>query len=263
MNTSSGLISLSKQWIKRIWACLLYYTGIVRFYSHLSMNEKALVLMYHRVLDENEGTPSIHPGMYVTRKVFSQHLEYLSKFYTVVTLEQLEEWFSGKRQISGIPCLITFDDGWADNYDVAFPLLQKYSLPAAIFLITDQIGEKGMLTWPQAREMESFGISFGSHTVTHAVLKGKNHEEIRHELRDSQKRLQKELSRPSDWFCYPKGEYDQAICAVVREFYSAALTTQRGPVSRGDDLFQMRRVGIHNDVSMTIPLFACMVTSLF
>lgn len=252
-----------KQAVKRLAARLLYDSGWVRLYSLLAMKDKALVLMYHRVLDETQAAGAVHPGMYVARNVFEQHLRYLSRRYRVVSLGQFERWLSGALKISGVPCLITFDDGWQDNYHHAFPLLKAYSLPAAVFLATGRIGKKEMLTWDQARDMESAGISFGSHTVTHAVLRGKNRDEIRRELVDSKNQLRKELDRPCDWFCYPKGEYDAAAESLVREFYGAALTTERGVVSPGDDPFRIKRIGIHDDVSMTVPLFACRILAIF
>jgi peptidoglycan/xylan/chitin deacetylase (PgdA/CDA1 family) len=130
-------------------------------------------------------------------------------------------------------------------------------------LITDRIGGPYMLTWDQTREMENEGIHFGSHTATHAILNGKTREEIHREIKESKRRLQKELCHSSDWFCYPKGEYDKTAYEMVTQFYTAALTVNRGVVSKGDDLFQIRRIGIHNDVSWTIPLFACRLATLF
>lgn len=216
-----------------------------------------MVLMYHRVLDDGEVSEAIHSGMYVTREVFARQLDYLSKKYCVIRLEELQGWIQGRIDFPRTPCAITFDDGWGDNYRNAFPLLRKFGIPATIFVITDHIGDRGMLTWDQVKEMEAGGIAFGSHTATHARLSGRPREDVYRELKESQERLQRELSHPSGWFCYPKGDYDKSAYELVKEFYAAALTTNRGVVGKGDDLFQIKRIGIHNDVSMTIPLFAC------
>jgi peptidoglycan/xylan/chitin deacetylase (PgdA/CDA1 family) len=177
-------------------------------------------------------------------------------------LDQLQEWIQGKIEFPKIPCAITFDDGWGDNYRNAFPLLKMFNLPATIFVITDDIGAPEMLTWDQAREMETGAISFGSHTATHAILRGKTREDILRELKESKGRLQKELSHPSGWFCYPNGEYDNVADELVKEYYTAALTVKRGIVEKGDDLYQIRRIGIHNDVSKTVPLFVYRLTTI-
>ena len=108
--------------------------------SRRALNGKALVLMYHRVLNDAEVPAGIDPGMYVSRSAFERHLEYLSEHHDVIGLDELLEWMAGRREFSKPPCAITFDDGWADNYAVAFPLLRHYRLPATIFLITDRIG---------------------------------------------------------------------------------------------------------------------------
>lgn len=257
----SRLFSVAKQWSKRLWAWLLYYTGFVRLYSEYWLNGKAVVLTYHRVLDGPDISEAMHPGMYVTREVFERHLEYLSKKYCVVTLNQLREWIQGKLSFPGTPCAITFDDGWDDNYRNAYPLLKRFNLPATIFVITGDIGSREMLTWNQVREMEAWGIAFESHTVSHVVLRGRQREEIQQELRGSKQRLQNELNRSIGWFCYPKGIYDEIADEVVQELYSAAFTGELGLVEKGDDLFHLRRIGIHNDVSMTVPLFACRLTT--
>jgi peptidoglycan/xylan/chitin deacetylase (PgdA/CDA1 family) len=230
----------------------------------LSQRKKGVVLMYHRVLDDAEISATIHPGMYVTRRTFGRHLEYLSEKYQVLTLQEIGEWVLGKRESpKKTPCAITFDDGWVDNYHHAFPLLQAYGVPATIFVITNQIGGVGMLTWDQIREMEKGGISVGSHTVTHTVLTTLNQTEIREELAISKEKLKRELDHPSDWFCYPKGQFSEEIVGLAKEYYAGAVVTGGGSVVRGDALFQLQRIGMHEDVSWSIPLFACRVATIF
>ena len=218
--------------------------------------------MYHRVLADESVPPGIDPGMYVTRTTFERHLEYLAAHHDVVTLDDLREWLLARRQFSRIPCVVTFDDGWRDNYEVAFPLLQQYGLPATIFLITDKIASPEMVSWEQVHEMEQAGIQFGSHTVTHPVLTTLDDRAVCDELVRSKARLMRELRRPSSWFCYPKGAYDQRSLAVAREHYAGAVSTEEGHVSVGDDLHHVRRIGIHNDVTRTTSLFACRLVSL-
>jgi len=123
-------------WTRRLLASAVYYGGGIKLYSRLS-RDHAVVLMYHRVLDDTEAGDTVHPGMNVTREVFAKHLEYLSKNYCVVTLDQLHEWLLGRTDCPKTPCAITFDDGWEDNYRYAYPLLNKAGFPATIFLITN------------------------------------------------------------------------------------------------------------------------------
>ena len=243
------------------YAALLQVTGRLAL-SQRDLRRRAVVLMYHRVLDDDEIRADIKPGMYVTTSTFERHLRYLSTNHQVVGLDDLHAWLLGQRSFPRIPTVITFDDGWADNYTRAFPLLTRYGLTATVFVITGQIGEPEMLTWEQVREMEAAGIDFGSHTVTHPMLTTVDEHRARVELTDSLDRLRREVRRPSRWFCYPKGAYNEQTLQIARELYAGALTTEDSTISRGDDMHRLRRIGIHNDVTRTTALFACRLVSL-
>lgn len=218
--------------------------------------------MYHRVLPEEEVTGDVKPGMFVTPATFRRHLGYLADQHAVINLEELAAWSHGQRSFDRVPCVITFDDGWGDNYVHAFPLLRQHGLTATIFLATGLIGRPKMLTWEQVREMETAGMHFGSHTVTHPVLTHLPEPAIREELSESRERLRREVARPSRWFCYPKGAYNAAALRVAREYYAGALCTEEGPVAQGDDLHRIRRISVHDDVTRTTPLFICRLLSL-
>jgi peptidoglycan/xylan/chitin deacetylase (PgdA/CDA1 family) len=250
-----------RETLRGLYASFLDASGAVAR-ARANLKDKALVLMYHRVLAPDDVPADIDPGMYVTTEAFERHLRYLTANHEVVTLETLFEWMAGRRQFSRIPCAITFDDGWRDNYEQAFPLLQQYNVPATIFLITDHVGIPAMVTWAQVHEMEAAGVRFGSHTVTHPVLTTIDDQSVRDELVRSKQRLVRDLRQPVDWFCYPKGAYDQRSLAVAREHYAAAVSVEEGPVSMGDDRHRVRRIGIHHDVTRTTSLFACRLVSL-
>jgi peptidoglycan/xylan/chitin deacetylase (PgdA/CDA1 family) len=103
---------------------------------------KVLILTYHRVLPENEREKRyVQPGMYVLPGVFEDHIRFLKEYYRILTFEELLGLWSVKDRYPGERfCLITFDDGWVDNYTYAFPILKKYGVLATIFLSTDFIG---------------------------------------------------------------------------------------------------------------------------
>jgi peptidoglycan/xylan/chitin deacetylase (PgdA/CDA1 family) len=250
-----------REHLRSLYAELMRVAGVVAR-SRRALNDKALVLMYHRVLNDEEVPAGIDPGMYVSRSAFERHLTYLAKHHDVIGMDDLLEWIAGRRHYSRTPCVITFDDGWADNYLVAFPLLHQYRLPATIFLVTDKIGTTDTVSWAQVHEMDAAGISFGSHTVTHPVLTSIDDAAVVDELRRSQERIEREFGRPCRWFCYPKGQFDDRSLAAARAFYSAALSTIEGPVTRGDDVHRIHRIGVHHDVTRTTALFACRLTSL-
>jgi peptidoglycan/xylan/chitin deacetylase (PgdA/CDA1 family) len=110
---------------------------------------KTVIMMYHRVLSEKElNGHFIQPGMYVRDCVFEMHLQFLKQYFEILSFtELLELWGQRAWDASKRYCVITFDDGWLDNYLYAFPILKKYNVPATIFLPTALAGTNEWL-WP-------------------------------------------------------------------------------------------------------------------
>jgi peptidoglycan/xylan/chitin deacetylase (PgdA/CDA1 family) len=110
---------------------------------------RVVILTYHRVVsDHMVRDEHIQPGMYVRGQSFEAHIAYLRKRFTIISLDELLElWQTNRLKSDRAYCVITFDDGWKDNYQFAFPVLMKYRIPATIFLATDFIGTARWF-WP-------------------------------------------------------------------------------------------------------------------
>lgn len=131
------------------------------------------VLMYHRVLKNDDPyIPYLQPGMFVRESSFERQLSFLSAKYRIVSFQQMLELIEA-RQVSSDHqyCVITFDDGWLDNYEVAFPILKKYSAPATIFLTAGFVGTHRFFWHEKVSRLFYLARSrIGSETGMHSSL---------------------------------------------------------------------------------------------
>ena len=108
-----------------------------------------LILVYHRILTDKELRESyVQPGMYVYRETFERQIEYLTRRFLILSFQEaLKMWERKSADPDGRYCIVTFDDGWRDNYEYAFPILKKFGVPATIFLPMEFIGTNQWF-WP-------------------------------------------------------------------------------------------------------------------
>jgi peptidoglycan/xylan/chitin deacetylase (PgdA/CDA1 family) len=173
--------------------------------------------MYHKVGDSPKG--SRLAKLWVCAADFRRQMAYLkSHGYTSLLFTELHDAELGRRPMPQRPCLITFDDGYANNFEVAFPILQEFGMKGNIFLVYETVERHNawhdpatepwqrMLTWDQVSMMQDSGvIEFGSHTMRHPNLAQIPLDQARWEMFESKKRLESKLGRPMVGFAYPYG----------------------------------------------------------
>jgi len=142
-NNHTSFISYSKRKIRILFAYLLYYTGILGWIAKIRLNGKCAVLMYHRVLNTFEMSEShSHDAIIISKEIFETQMKFLKKNYNVISLDEFIGMLSGKVPYKEKSCLVTFDDGWKDNFINAYPTMKKLEISGVIFLPTDFINSK-------------------------------------------------------------------------------------------------------------------------
>lgn len=157
---------------------------------------------------------------------------------------------------------ITFDDGFADNFLFAFPIMKKYGIRPLIFLTAHFIGTEKMhknykdrekdryLRWKEVHEMLHSNIDFGSHTLTHTDLTTIDKKQAWDEILESKKFIQKNTGRKIDFFCYPYGKQNEKIRQMVKNagYHGAVITNWKGEF----DLYSLPRTGIYGHNSFLV-----------
>lgn len=138
-----------RECIKNVVAVLLHRTGILSFLVLRRLRGRAVVLTYHRVLPpEYLARTFSHPAIVVSPDVFARHIAVLNRYFACLGLDEFSERMKRRDFSDAAYCLITFDDGWRDNYTFAFPVLKQSRTPAVIFVPTDFVGG-GKLFWQE------------------------------------------------------------------------------------------------------------------
>ena len=290
-----------------------------------SQQNRLWVMMYHRILPQALAEEyNEEPGMYVTPETFAAHMQWLQEIMTPI---RLAEWPDLKDKNNGEKYFaVTFDDGWKDNYDYAFPVLQELNIPATIFVVSDYMGTGSvfwpnrlakilpllsdfsqhdenlkflreklgltnttdfsdaaniigkakqysdveinhwldavegnnksapqLLDWEQITTMSDSGIfDIGAHTRHHIrLLDSVDPEVLEDQILGSKTMIESKLTKPSNLFCYPNGDYCNYAGKLVQDNFLTAVTTQSGINTGEQNLHELMRVGVHQDVSAT------------
>lgn len=209
------------------------------------------ILTYHS-LDESGSVVSMAPSL------FAAQMSLLAEQGIQVT--PLEELLSPPpgTDLSRPRVAITFDDGFENVYEHAWPILQRYNFPATVFLVTDYCGHSNMwpgqpphiprsslLRWSQVREMQAGGIDFGAHTCTHPNLTRLAARQIIRELSVSKQRLEETLGEPVITFAYPYGAHDPRVRDLAAQYFDVACTTDLGFVHADSHPLALARLDMY------------------
>jgi peptidoglycan/xylan/chitin deacetylase (PgdA/CDA1 family) len=206
------------------------------------------ILMYHYIDEPPPGADAYRRDLSVTPQDFQAQLQYLKQEgYESITLNDLILYLTVGKPLPPRPIILTFDDGYADAYTQAFPLLRAYGFVGTFFLVTAPIDAQNpdFLSWDQVKEMHQAGMSFEPHSYDHPDLRNRGYQYLVYQILGPKQAIEARTGEICRFFAYPSGRWDGFVAEVLRSAnYWGAVFTEQGATHSGDDLFHLQRVRI-------------------
>ncbi len=200
------------------------------------------IVVYHIVRPSYPSDDAKVRALAQTPEIFDAEMQYLTTAgYHVVTFADLEDYYDHGKSLPQNPIILSFDDGWGDQFAYAFPILQKYHYTATFFVFTNAIGRPGFLTWDNLQTLIAAGMTIGSHSESHPFLTRITEQaKLWNEISGSKTILENRLGVTVNEFAYPFGQYNPAIVALVQK---AGYLSARGDFLSGkqtaDHMFEL------------------------
>jgi peptidoglycan/xylan/chitin deacetylase (PgdA/CDA1 family) len=206
-------------------------------------------LVYHDVTDDRGFCPGDEEEFYtIPLSTLRSHFEYLVRDdYQTISLDDFAMAVREQRDLPPKSLVLTFDDGYASNYRLVFPLLKQFGLKASFFVIVDKVNTENYMSWQELLHLQDLGMIIGSHGMTHADLTELTEERARKELLDSKMILSGNLGRNVEALSIPRGFYNKSIIMNCEDVgYKVICTSYFGYNSRRSNLNRLNRIGITN-----------------
>ncbi len=196
------------------------------------------ILAYHQV-SEVDDIYSVTAGQ------FAEQMEYLAKEgYNAISLQELFAFYEGTGTLPPRPIVITFDDGYEDNYLTALPIMEKFQMKSTVFIVAGLVGTPEYLSWQQIAKMKQRQTEIGSHTLSHVALNSLAPEQQRYELLQSKKLLEQHIG-PVNFLAYPYGAFSKVTEQMLRETgYLGACSGIPGLSHKEENLYALKRINI-------------------
>lgn len=216
-------------------------------------NERSIkipVLMYHYIRPITPGMTTSSRWLSVSPKHFHAQMEELVRFgYHTITPDDLADAVAGLKTLPAKPVLLTFDDGYRDQYTEAFPILKANNLRATFFVMSDYDTNPLYLSKDLIRALDRSGlITIAAHTRHHVGLADLKTEKQKDEIFGSKQILERIVSHPVTAFAYPYGNFNTKVKQLVHEAgYRSAFSTILGSMHTTSSLFEARRIRVLDD----------------
>jgi len=208
--------------------------------SWKNSKEPVPILMYHVIGEPAGDVP--YPDLYLSVADFREQVEWLDQNgYTPVTLIQVQDSWYGDGTLPPKPVVLSFDDGYLGQYLYAMPILRKKGWAGQLNLKA----EGSDLSSKQAKKMVAAGWEIASHTITHPDLTVISADQVKTELVESKRMLERDLGIDIVNFCYPAGQYNEEVATAVEAAGYRGATTVDPGLARREEPFELKRLRIN------------------
>ena len=220
----------------------------------------ATILTYHHVADAPPGHPQ--KNLFISPREFNRQMDFLKQDgFHVMSLDLIKNSLTGGEPLPHHTVAITFDDGFEDIFQNAFPILSAHGFTATIFVITGTLGAavsqrdtsecERYLSAEHLRALSAADITIGSHSTAHRRLGNIPLDEATEEIVNSRKVLEEILGRPVTWFSYPFGSFNSEVARCVRNAgYAGAVSVIRDNRVKPSQVYYLPRVMVMPDATL-------------
>jgi len=204
------------------------------------------IMMYHHIRDYNDPTDQIGTNLSVAPAKFASQLDLIQQDgYQTITFNDILT-----KPLPKKPIILSFDDGYQNFYDNAWPELKKHNMTAVVYIIVND--NSGMYMTPtEIKELSASGVEVGSHTLSHPDLSKGTIDKAKAEIFDSKADLEKITGTKVVSFCYPSGKYNDAVIDAVKNAgYDFAVTTNGG-IAKFSDPLTLNRHRMNSDTNIS------------
>jgi peptidoglycan/xylan/chitin deacetylase (PgdA/CDA1 family) len=196
------------------------------------------VLVYHSVSARADGEYNITPAK------FAEQMGFLARRgYRSITMAEFKRYMHNGTRPDGKLVLLTFDDGYENNYTIAYPVMRRYGFVGTMFMITGWAGSKPFISWDEAARLQRAGWDMMPHTVTHPQLPLLSEEQQLKEIVGSKKAIERHLGTKADVLAYPYGHRSQTTYRIVRgNGFAYAFTFDDGMTTSEQDPYLLKRI---------------------
>lgn len=215
---------------------------------------KVPILMYHYISEPPEDADKYRKDLSVAPEDFREQMRFLAENgFETIDLYDLSLAITDEVELPPKPVIITLDDGYRDNYQNAFPILEELGLKATFFLTTEFIDQNNeiYMDWPMVEEMAAAGHRFEPHSKTHPDLTIQDRKFIIWEVQGSRETIAAHVGYLPRYFAYPSGRYNDEVKQIIAELdFWGAVTTLGGAWNGFNDRFEWTRMRVRDVTSL-------------